>query len=64
MPVLLDGTVPLCREETRAGRVLGNALTEDLAAVWDRGEDLYRSHVARDYPGRCAACDEYYTFNF
>lgn len=64
MPVLLDGTVPVCREETAGARVLGNAFAEELATIWDRGAGLYGSHVARDYPGRCAGCDEYYTFNF
>lgn len=63
-PVLLDGTVPLCREEVRRGRVLGNAFSEDLAAIWERGADLHAAHVRREYPGNCAGCDEYYTFNF
>ena len=63
-PILLDGTVPLCREEITRERVLGNALTEELAVVWDRGAALHESHLARHYPGRCAGCDEYYTYNF
>jgi hypothetical protein len=63
-PVLLDGTVPLCRDEVRRGRVLGNAFSEDLAAIWERGADLHAAHVRKEYPGICAGCDEYYTFNF
>lgn len=63
-PILLDGTVPLCREETGRGRVLGNAFAEDLAAIWERGAEVHRSHLRRDYPGICARCDEYYTYNF
>ena len=63
-PILLDGTVPLCREELRRGRVLGNAQSEDLAAIWDRGAEVHRSHLRREYPGLCAGCDEYYTYNF
>ena len=62
--MLLDVTVPVCREETGRVRLLGNALTEDLAVVWERGAELYRSHAGQNYPGRCAGCDEYYTFNF
>ena len=64
MPVLLDGTVPLCREDVRVENRLGNALREDLSAIWERGEAVYRSHVAGEYPGICAKCDEYYTYNF
>jgi spiro-SPASM protein len=64
MPVLLDGTVPLCREDVRMENRLGNALREDLSAIWERGEAVYRSHVAGEYPGICAKCDEYYTYNF
>ncbi|MDR1654515.1 MAG: spiro-SPASM protein [Treponema sp.] len=73
-PVLIDGRVPACREdlsvfklpvlkEGRAG-VLGNALSESLETIWARGEDLYRKHTQKNYPGICAECDEYYTYNF
>jgi spiro-SPASM protein len=78
-PVLIDGGVPACREdlsvfklpvckvpaakEGRAG-VLGNALSESLETIWERGEDLYLKHTQKHYPGICADCDEYYTYNF
>ncbi|HEY9593071.1 MAG TPA: spiro-SPASM protein [Spirochaetia bacterium] len=64
MPILIDGTVPLCREDVRGTTRLGNALQEDLSAIWERALDTYRAHVAGMYPGICAGCDEYYTFNF
>jgi spiro-SPASM protein len=64
MAVLLDGTVPLCREDLRAGTPLGNALDEELAVIWEKAQETWRSHLAGTYPGICAACDEYYTFNF
>ena len=64
MPVLLDGTVPACREDLERGRVLGNVFSESLEAVWERGEALYREHGNREYAGICAGCDEYYTYNF
>jgi len=62
--VLLDGTVPLCREDVKAVRPLGNLLTEPLATVWARGEAVYREHLAREYAAPCKDCDEFYTFNF
>jgi hypothetical protein len=64
MAVLLDGTVPLCKEDVRAGTRLGNAFEEDLELIWDRAQATYRSHISGSYPGICAACDEYYTYNF
>ena len=64
MVVLIDGTVPLCKEDVRTGTRLGNAFEEDLELIWDRAQAVYRSHVAESYPGICAACDEYYTYNF
>jgi spiro-SPASM protein len=64
MAILLDGTVPLCREDVRVGTRLGNALEEDLAEIWARAHETYRAHLAGDYPGICARCDEYYTYNF
>lgn len=62
--VLLDGTVPLCREDLRGAESLGNAFTDDLAAIWERGARPYDRHIAGDLPDLCAGCDEYYTFNF
>jgi len=64
MPILLDGTVPLCREDFDAAAPPGNAFNEPLEEIWRRGEALYREHAAGRYPGLCAACDEYYTYNF
>ena len=67
MPVLLDGTVPLCRQQIAApdgGAVLGNAFTEPLDVVWERGQRLYNEHCMKKYDSLCAGCDEYYTYNF
>ena len=64
MAVLLDGTVPLCREELSGGRILGNAFREPLELLWSRGEEFYREQCIPEYSGLCAGCDEYYTYNF
>ena len=67
MPVLLDGTVPLCRQQIAApdnGIVLGNAFTEPLEIIWERGQRLYNNHCEKKYDSLCAGCDEYYTYNF
>jgi spiro-SPASM protein len=62
--VLLDGSVPVCREDTRAGHILGNLLTDAPEAVWAAGEAWYLRHLREDYPDLCRKCDEYYTYNF
>ncbi len=62
--VLLDGTVPMCREDLAREHPLGNLFEEELAVVWGRGQAYHERHVAEDYPAICRACDEYYTFNF
>ncbi|HVP17976.1 MAG TPA: spiro-SPASM protein, partial [Spirochaetia bacterium] len=64
MAILIDGTVPLCREDVRIEHRLGNAFEDDLAVIWDRGEEPYRQHVLAKYPRICVGCDEYYTYNF
>ncbi|MDR2363188.1 MAG: spiro-SPASM protein [Spirochaetaceae bacterium] len=64
MAILLDGTVPLCREELSGGRILGNAFREPLELLWSRGEKFYREQCIPEYSGLCAGCDEYYTYNF
>ncbi|MDR0442287.1 MAG: spiro-SPASM protein [Treponema sp.] len=68
MPVLTDGTVPLCREELAASadttRILGNVFTDTLESIWEKGAHYYREQCKKNYPGLCANCDEYYTYNF
>jgi spiro-SPASM protein len=64
MAILLDGTVPLCKEDLRVSVKLGNAFEDDLLTVWESAREIHRLHLSGEYPGVCAACDEYYTFNF
>ncbi len=64
MSILLDGTVPLCREDLYASRSLGNAVRDDLSLLWSGAQPVYENHAVCVYEGMCGACDEYYTFNF
>jgi spiro-SPASM protein len=68
-PVLLDGTVPRCKEDSAAlgndnGCTLGNALTEQFEDIWKKGAACYDTQCRSVYEGICAGCDEYYTYNF
>jgi spiro-SPASM protein len=63
-PILLDGTVPMCREDLGKSRVLGNVLKEGFEPVWWKGEEIHRRHIEGRYPEICASCDEWYTYNF
>jgi spiro-SPASM protein len=65
MPVLIDGTVPFCRELIVAtDAVIGNALTEPLERIWERGQQKYAEQASKKYGSFCTGCDEYYTYNF
>jgi spiro-SPASM protein len=69
MPVLLDGTAPLCREDTGAlkqqsSRILGNVFSDSLENIWKLGDSYYREQCGKNFSGLCKECDEYYTFNF
>jgi len=79
MPVLLDGSVPLCRDDmqtlaacnskssgkgTAVKCVMGNVFTDTLEKIWENGYELYKQQCHKEYPGNCAVCDEYYTYNF
>jgi spiro-SPASM protein len=67
MPVLLDGTVPLCREHiagTGGGVTLGNVFTEPMDIIWERGRQQYMQQCKKNYDSVCVECDEYYTYNF
>jgi spiro-SPASM protein len=62
--VLVDGTVPLCREDLKREHALGNAFSDGVAAAWSAGERRYAEHVGGTYGDICGVCDEYYTFTF
>jgi spiro-SPASM protein len=74
LSILIDGSVPLCRDCSHAGIILGNAFEapdgKGLAAAWAAGDAYHAGHIeaARSgessrYPAPCEACDEYYTYN-
>jgi spiro-SPASM protein len=65
MPILIDGKVPVCREDLQGTmESRGNALQDDLESIWQKGEEQYRLHCSKNYGDPCTVCDEYYTFNF
>jgi spiro-SPASM protein len=76
LSVLVDGTVPLCRDFSHGDLLLGNAFEAKggrpagLAAAWEAGAALHAAHIAASrtqapgiFPPPCEACDEYYTYN-
>ena len=63
MDVLLDLSVPLCRDRYDQ-EILGNALEQDLAEIWQKKDSLLAEQIKKEYKGPCGNCDEYYTFNF
>ncbi|GAB4374365.1 MAG: spiro-SPASM protein [Spirochaetales bacterium] len=64
LSVLLDGSVPLCREDLRKENLLGNLLHQSIEEIWERMGEVYRAHTQEKYPSLCEKCDEYYTYNF
>lgn len=63
MDILLDGSVPLCRDRF-SEEALGNAFDDSLRDVWLKKDSLLAEHIQKRYGGACGKCDEYYTFNF
>jgi spiro-SPASM protein len=72
MPILIDGTVPLCKENIAALSasandecgVMGNVFSDSLESIWENGQRFYAQHCEKKYEGLCVGCDEYYTYNF
>ena len=64
LSILLDGTVPVCREDTNKSLVLGNIFHDTVENIWSRGTEWYLKHLKAEYPTLCRQCDEYYTYNF
>ncbi len=62
--ILLDGTVPMCREDIKTKYIMGNIFNDDLELIWENGVDPYLDHLTGSYPELCRECDEYYTYNF
>ena len=56
MVILVDGSVPFCREYMLDNH-FGNVFSESLESIWDKGK-------AMEFCEKCRNCDEYYTFNF
>ena len=64
LPILFDGTVPMCSEDLNRTVLRGNALTDDWQTLFDSVLRQYEEQVDGKYNGICGGCDEYYTFNF
>jgi spiro-SPASM protein len=68
MPVLINGDVPLCRENLSVLKgekdILGNVFADSLENIWQNGDKYYKEQCMKNYTGLCAECDEYYTYNF
>lgn len=63
MSILSDGSVPLCMGCMFA-QCMGNAFTDDLNDIWNKGLPYVKAHIDGNYPEICRNCDEYYTCNF
>ena len=63
LAVLLDGSVPMCREDLGRDHLLGNIEKDGLATVWAAGQEMHQRHLDESYPEICRRCDEYYTYN-
>ena len=63
MDILLDGSVPMCRD-LFLGEPLGNAFEAELGDIWKKKDALLAEHVKKEYRDSCGNCDEWYTFNF
>jgi spiro-SPASM protein len=72
--IALDGTVLYCREDLDGLKEPGERPNvfncSSIGEIWWAADTeqvsggLYNKHTAGIYPGQCADCDEYYTFNF
>ncbi len=64
--ILIDGSVPMCKDVLtgKGSPMLGNAFTDSLESIWEKGAEIYLAHTKDTYPEKCAVCDEYYTYNF
>ena len=62
--ILLNGDIPLCREDIKGGNIMGNIFESSLDEIWNNGSSEYLKQLSGEYSGICRECDEYYTYNF
>lgn len=62
--VLIDGTVPLCREDLKSELIMGNIFKDSMESIFSSGDEIYRGQCKGQYNKLCGSCDEYYTCNF
>ena len=63
MTVLVDGSVPFCRE-CLDEVIMGNVFRDGIRAVWEKMTPMAEKEMSGIHEKRCEDCDEYYTFNF
>ncbi|MEM5947691.1 spiro-SPASM protein [Spirochaetia bacterium 38H-sp] len=64
MVVMIDGTVPVCKERFLTGPYAGNVFSDSLENIWKNIEKYWDMHLSENYPDYCLNCKEYFTFNF
>lgn len=64
LSVLIDGSVPLCKDDVLKTVVLGNVFTTSLEEIWNKNKKLFKEQCGGSESKICADCDEYYTYNF
>ncbi len=62
--ILIDGSVPMCREDLDREHMMGNVFEDGIDSVWQNGSAAHLRQVRAEYPELCRRCDEYYTFNY
>ena len=63
--ILADGQVPRCKAAVFCSHdFYGNAFTDGLESVWNKGNAELQKQLNGVYAGDCGKSDEYYTFNF
>ncbi|MFP4373401.1 MAG: spiro-SPASM protein [Spirochaetaceae bacterium] len=62
--ILIDGGVPMCREDLDREHMMGNVFEDGIESVWQNGSAAHLRQVRAEYPELCRRCDEYYTFNY
>ncbi|MFO7780743.1 MAG: spiro-SPASM protein [Spirochaetia bacterium] len=62
--ILIDGSVPMCREDLDREHMMGNVFEDGIESVWQNGSAAHLRQVRAEYPELCRRCDEYYTFNY
>ncbi len=64
MVILVDGTVPFCKQDVNGDQAFGNVFSEGVGTIWEKITPVYVQDHQGNIDSFCQHCDEWFSYNF